>query len=215
MKRLLFAALLTTTLFSGCSRNYRDTSLYQRTGQVKPIVTVMPVIDNTGVNHLTWDFSREMTDEIRKRIFDSTKLYLLREGGSIEFAKELNDPNPMSLPLDVREQLGAAEFVIVSEFIDQHETPYGLQRPGHEQTGSVISLAMRVRVIDLRKDKPKVVLQEIIDHDHLVAKPYLKTDYTRYPWGTEVYESTPYGLAHSRVVRELVAHVENYIVAAH
>ncbi len=215
MTRLLFAALLATTLLSGCSRSYRDTSLYQRTGQVKPIVTVMPVIDNTGVNHLTWDFSREMSEEIRKRIYDSPRLYLLRESSTLEFAKELNDPNPMHLPVDVREHLGAAEFVVVSEFIDQHETPYGMSRQGPDEAGSVISLAMRVRVIDLRKDKPKVILQEVIDHDHLVAKPYLKTDYTRYPWGTEAYESTPFGLAHNRLVRELVSHVESYIVASH
>ena len=215
MKRLLFTALLATTLFSGCARNYRDTSLYQRTGQVKPIVTVMPVIDNTGVNHLSWNFSSEMTEEIRKRMFDSSKLYLLRDGSSLEFAKKLNDPNPMNVPADARDHLGATEFVVVSEFIDQHETPYGLSRPGHEEAGSVISLAMRVRVIDLRREEPKVILQEVIDHDHLVAKPYLKTDYIRYPWGTEAYESTPYGLSHSKVVRELVAHVENYIVASH
>lgn len=176
----------------------------------------MPVINNSGVHNLTWDLAKEFTDEIRKRVYDSSRLYLLREGGTLEYAKELNDPNPTNLPFDVKEQMGAAEYVIVAELVDQHETPYGLEnRPTHEQMGAVLSLAMRVRVIDLRKDKPKVILQEMIDYDYIIAQPYLKTDYKRNAWGTEAYEHTPYGMAHSKVIRDLVAHAESYIVAAH
>ncbi|MCH9609880.1 MAG: hypothetical protein S4CHLAM45_13940 [Chlamydiales bacterium] len=216
MRRFLFASIIAMSVCSSCARSYRDTSLYQKTGQVKPIVSVMPVINSSKVHDLTWNLSKEFTDEIRKRVFDSSKLYLLREGGAVEYVKELNDPNPVNLPVDAKEQLGAAEYVIVAEFLDQHETPYGLaNRPNLEHVGSVLSLAMRVRVIDLRKEKPRVILQEVIDYDHIVAKPYLNTDYTKVAWGTDPFEQTPLGLAHSKIVRDLVAHAESYIVAAH
>lgn len=215
MKYLVFA-VVAAALLTGCARSYRDTSLYQKTGQVKPIVSVMPVINRSDVNHLTWDLSQEFTDEIRKRVYDSSKLYLLKEGGTLEFAAELNNPNPINLPHDAKEQLGAAEYVVVAELIDQHETSYGLpNRPTHEEMGAVLSLAVRVRVIDLRKEKPKVILQEVIDYDYVIAQPYLKTDYKKCAWGTEAYECTPYGMAHSKVIRDLVAHSESYIVAAH
>ncbi len=216
MRRILIAIVAMTTVLPGCARSYRDTSLYQKTGQVKPIVSVMPVINHSEANQLTWDLSREFTDEIRKRVYDSSKLYLLREGGTLEYAKELNDPNPTNLPHDVKEQMGAAEYVVVAELIDQHETPYGLpNRSSHEEVGSVLSLALRLRVIDLRREKPRVILQEVIDYDYIIAKPYLKTDYNRCAWGTEAYERTPYGMAHSKVIRDLVAHAESYIIAAH
>ncbi len=212
---LLTIALL--SLLTGCSRSCRDTSLYQRTGQIKPIVTVMPVINSAADRSVPWDYSREFTDEIRKRMFDSSKLYLLREGGSMEFAKELNIPNPEQLPIDAKDQLGATEFVVITEFLNQEEVPYGLTsaRPYLEEMGSVLSLAMRVRVVDVRKEQPKVILQDVIDYDHIIAKPYMKTDYVKASWGTEAFERTPLGAAHSKVVREVVAHVENYVIAAH
>lgn len=211
-----FAIALLSLICTGCAPNCRDTSLYQRTGQIKPIVCVMPVINQTGVHPEQWDFSREFTDEIRKRVYDSSRLYLLRESGSLEFARELNIPNPMEIPSDLRERMGAAEYIVVAELIDQAEKPYGLggSRPYHEEIGSVLSIAMRVRVIDIRKEKPRVILQEIIDYDHIIAKPYLNADYNKAYWGTEAYESTPLGMAHNKVVRELVAHVENYVLAA-
>ncbi|MBS0624302.1 MAG: hypothetical protein JSS62_06770 [Verrucomicrobia bacterium] len=213
MKTVLFALSILSVIWTGCSRNCGDTSLYQRTGQIKPIVSVMPVINATGQPLAVWDTSREFTDEIRKKVFDSSKLYLLREPGSMELAQELNIPNPMEIPMDLKSRMGPAEYVIIAELIDQHQTPYQMGARD-EAGGAVLYLAMRVRVIDLHKDKPSVILQEIIDHEQVIAKPYLNIDYNKISWGTEAYESTPLGMAHQKVVRELVAHVENYIIAA-
>ncbi len=219
MRSILFFVVLGVALTStSCVRSYRDTSLYQSTGQIKPIVSVMPVINTTGQQGPDWDYAREFTDEIRKRVFDSSRLYLLREGGSMALAREFSTPNPMEIPSDIKSRLGAAsaaEYVVVTEFLDQKEIPYetASSRATQEEAGAVLSVALRVRVIDLRGDTPKVVLQEIIDQEHMVAKPYLKTDYTKASWGTDAYASTPLGMAHSKVVRELVAHVESYIIA--
>lgn len=217
MRAATFGLVVLSLFCGGCARTYRDTSMYQRTGQIKPIVSVMPVINSAGVCRAEWDYSRELTDEIRKRIFDSSKLYLLREGGSLDLAHELNTPNPTEIPCDLREQTAAAEYVVVAELMDQHETPYetASSKAHQEEAGAVLTMAVRLRVIDVRGATPKVILQEIVDHDHIIAKPYLKTDYTKATWGTEAYTSTPLGMAHSKVVRELVAHIESYITASH
>lgn len=220
MRSALFLTIVGITVATtSCVRSYRDTSLYQPTGQIKPIVSIMPVINATGQQGPEWDYAREFTDEIRKRIFDSSRLYLLREGGSLALAKELSTPNPMEIPSDIKSRLGSAapaEYVVVTEFLEQKETPYetASSRAVQEEAGALLSLTLRVRVVDLRGDTPKVVLQEIIDQEHMIAKPYLKTDYTKSGWGTDAYASTPLGMAHSKVVRELVAHVESYIIAA-
>lgn len=202
-------------LCGSCVQNCRDTTLYQRTGRQKAIVAVMPIIDHTSEHHFPWDLSREFTDEVRKRVYDSSKVYLLRDGGSLEIAEQLNTPDPKMIPESAIKALGAAEFVVVGELIDQKQIPYGLPRckdnPSLEEVGAVLSLALRVRVIDIRHEKPKIVLQEVLNHEHVVARAYINTDYSKSAWGTESFERTPMGMAHNRLVRELLARVETYV----
>ncbi|MCP5469958.1 MAG: hypothetical protein H7A36_05580 [Chlamydiales bacterium] len=211
MRRVWMALAL---LCAGCANNYSDTGLYEKTGQMKPIVVVMPVINRVGNLHLLWDVSRELTDEIRKRVFDSSRLYLLREGGTLDIAKTLACPNPREISPAALRNFGASEFLVVTELIDQEQKPYGLHTQKNEETGAVLSVKMRVRVIDRRHPEPRVILQEVLECDHIVARAYLNTDYSKMPWGTEQFHNTPMGLAHSRVLRDLVSHIEGYIVAA-
>jgi hypothetical protein len=219
MRGLILSLGMAALLCGGCTRNYRDTTLYQLSGRQKPIVAVLPVIDNTSENNLRWDLSRELTDEIRKRVYDSKKIYLLRDGGNLEIAKQLSTPNPQAISTTAIANLGAAEFAVVAEIIEQDEEPYGINRasldhPVRAEVGSVLSLALRVRVIDVRHEEPKVVLQEVLDHDYVIARAYMNCDYAKMPWGTEAYTRTPMGMAHSRLIRELVSRVEAYIEAA-
>lgn len=218
MKRIILFLSACTALLSGCIGQNRDTTLYHRSGRAKPIVAVLPVIDSTEEKRVGWDESREMTEEIRKRVFTSQKLYLLREAGSQELAKELNVPNPKNLPKEPLEKLGAAEFVIVAELIDEKEMRYGYgggsEKPYLEEVGAVLSLALRVRVLDIRNQQPKVILQEVLNHEQIVGRPYLNCDYEKAPWGTEAYERTPLGISHTKIARELVARVEGYVGAS-
>ena len=211
---VFFIALI--ALCTSCTHTYRDTSLYQRSGRAKPIVAVLPTIDSSTREHnLCWDLAFEMTEEVRHRVFDSPKLYLLREAGGVEIAHQLNAPNLKTLPKSATEHLGAAEFVIVTELLDQMESPYGLPsgRARLDEVGSLLSLAMRVRVVDIRGPQPKVILQEVISHDHPISRAYLNADYVRAHWGTEAFERTPMGMAHSKLIREVVARVEGYVGA--
>ncbi len=212
--RRLAAFMATALLCVGCSKTCCDTGLYEKTGQMKPIVVVLPVLDRTGGVELPWSLASEMTDEIRKRVFDSSRLYLLREGGTSEMAMTLSCPNPYDIPAAALRDLGASEFLVVAEVVDQQQNSYGLQTQKAEETGAVLSVKMRVRVIDRRSPEPKVVLQELLELDHVVARPYLNADYKKTQWGSEQFHNTPMGIAHSKIVRELVSHVEGYIVAA-
>ena len=219
MGRFILYFGILASICTSCASNYRDTTLYQHSGRQKAIVAVLPVISDVTDADLSWDLSKEFTDEIRKRVYDSTKIYLLRDHASRELAEKLNVPNPTTIPLEEAKKLGAAEFVVVMELINQMESPYGLRlasddHPLKGEVGSVLSISMRVRVIDVRHDKPKVILQEVMNNKHVIAGAYMNNDYSRTPWGTEAFERTPLGLAHSKIVRELVSRVENYIDAA-
>lgn len=217
MTRCVFIALISIVCV-GCASHYRDTTLFHRTGGTKPIVAVLPMIDNSGEKKVTWDVSEELTERIQKRVVDSAKLYLLKGKGNVHTATLLNSPDPTALPADISQNLGAAEFAIVTELLNQdellHSHPEASDSKKYlKETGGQLHLAIRMRVIDLRKETPKVVLQEVVVEDHDIMRPYLNIDYRRYRWGGEAYERTPMGMAHSKIVRELVAHAEGYIGA--
>ncbi|MCH9627189.1 MAG: hypothetical protein S4CHLAM2_08240 [Chlamydiales bacterium] len=218
MGRVFMYFGLLAALTASCAPCCRDTTLYQSSGKQKAIVAVLPVIDHSGCRNLSWNLSREFTDEIRNRVYDSSKVYLLRDHGSRELAERLNTPNPAHISeVEVR-NLGATEFVVVAELIDQHEIPYAARKtpeksPFKGEVSAVLSVDMRVRVIDIRHDQPKVVLQEVLNQEHVIVPAYMSSDYARAPWGTEAFMRTPMGLTHNKMVRELVSRVENYIEA--
>lgn len=218
MRALIITLGSTLLLCVGCARTCHDTTLYECSGRQKHIVAVLPVIDNTGETQLTWDLSRELTDEIRKRVYESKKIYLLREGGNLEIAKTLSTPNLQAISTSATSHLGAAEFAVVSEIIMQEEEPRRVMSKGSEPkvsaVGSVLSLALRVRVIDVRSEKPKVILQEVLDNDFVVSRAYMNCDYSKTPWGTDAFACTPMGMAHNRLIRTLVSRIEAYIEAA-
>ncbi|MCC5833001.1 MAG: hypothetical protein JJU12_08180 [Chlamydiales bacterium] len=211
MGRFIVYFSLLASLCASCAPRCRDTTLYQSSGRHKAIVAVLPVIDNSQGVDLSWDLSKEFTEEIRKHVYDSPELYLLREHGTREIAERLNTPNPSMISQSLVNDLGAAEFVVVAELIDQSESPC-IGR--FEETGCMLNTAMRVRVLDLRHDKPKVILQEVIDHNHFVPRVLMAGDCSKTPWGTEAFKHTPLGLVHNKIVREVVGRVESYIEAA-
>lgn len=219
MSRLIAIGMLLLLLCGACQDENRDVTLYQKNGRTKPIVAVLPVINsNEGGRELSWDLARELTEGIRKRALGSSKLYLLRENGSLDMAHQLNTPDLKRLQEMSSPKLGSAEFIVISELVDEKEIPYGVARgmpsnPQVEEIGAVLSVSMRVRVLDIREPTPRVILQEVIHHEHVIDRGAVGTNYTRSSYGTEAYRRTPLGLAHSKLIRELVARVEGYIGA--
>lgn len=219
MKRLVACCALLAAVCSACCFPARDCSLYQTSGMTKPIVAVLPIINHVeNQPDISWDVSRELTEEMRKKIFTSSKLYLLREGGSAALAAALAVPNPSELAEVDTHSLGAAEFVVVAEIIDLDENFLGVKnpnslRPPLDDVEGTLSLAMRLRVLDVRESQPKIILQEVISHEHFVTAENVGCDYSKTAWGTEGYERTPLGVSHSRLVRELVSRIEGYVGA--
>lgn len=211
MGRFIVYFGILASLCASCAPCCRDTTLFKSSGRQKAIVAVLPVIDHTEGATLTWDLSREFTDEIRKRVYDSSNLYLLRDHGTREIAEKLNTPNPAMISSALVQDLGAAEFVVVSEMLEQNEIPSGATR---NETGCVLNLAMRIRVLDIRHDNPKVILQEVISHEQFIPRVFLTGDYAKAQWGTDAFNRTPLGIAHHKLVKEAVSRVESYIEAA-
>lgn len=214
MLRILALFTLASTLIVGCRGPYRDTCLYQRTGGTKPIVALLPVLTSSemeAISDISWDISQELTEEIRRRFFDSSRLYLLEGTGNKQLAKELNNNN-LKVLSDLRiENVGASQFVVVTELVNEKVTPYRVGANEIGDAGAQLELDLRLRVIDVREKSPKVVFQELLHHNHFIPRAYLHCDYEKAAWGTETYERTPLGMAHAQLAREVVSRVEIYI----
>lgn len=219
MQRLFLFCALALLTFTSCAPQRCDTTIYQRSGRVKPIVAVLPVIDSTGEFSHSWDLAHELTDDMRRKVFDSASLYLYREGIDQEYAYRFNEAIPTNFPVSILKSIGDAQFVVVTELVN-HEVqpcenshiPYSNIHTGEK--AAILAQDLRIRVLDVRGDTPHIVLQELLHHDHYIAQPYLNTDYVRNSWGTEAYENTPMGLAHARLIREAVSRIESYVTIA-
>ncbi len=221
MRKVLFLAL-TVGLVSGCCcSRYRDTALYTREGKAKPIVAVLPVLNHcqeTPGKGVNWDIGRELTEEVRRRIFDSSRVYLLRERGDSELAEMLNKKDPEALTHLALENTGGAEFVVVTELVHHEELPCTTPRMQEHinhvgDVASILSMDFRVRVLDVRGAHPRIILQEIVHNEHFIPRPYLSCDYAKSPWGSDSYNCTPMGMAHSKLIREVAARIESHIQA--
>jgi len=174
------------------------------------------MIDSTNSPTTLWDVSEEFTSEIQKSVYNSSSLYLLRQPLSENNAHALNMVDVKKIQAEAMQPLEGAEFVIVTELLNQSESSYNTaerQVPMSEVSG-LFSIAMRVRILDIRGNEPKVVLQEVIDHDHIIPHHYAGCDYEQMSWGTAAFEQTPMGIAHAKIIRELITHAEGYIGAA-
>jgi hypothetical protein len=75
-------------------------------------------------------------------------------------------------------------------------------------------MAVKMRVVDLRGYKPKIVLQEMIRDTYYIPKNAIPVDYKICGWGTDDFIKSPMGLAHSQLVLEISSRISDYIQLA-
>jgi hypothetical protein len=82
------------------------------------------------------------------------------------------------------------------------------------ETANNLNMAVRIRVVDLRGEAPKIVLQEIVKESYYIPRSLLPTDYRRTTWGSEDFRSSPMGIAHSQLTQQISARLSDYILLA-
>lgn len=210
----IILCLFITLVTAGCLGPYQDRCIYQRCGGRKPILAVLPVLVNENQlkdDHIGWDLSTELTEQIKSRFLQSASIYVLENIGNRQLAQELNIQDLEALSHLQVEKPGAAEFLVVTELVNHQTQPSKKTLSSGEEKCANLSLDFRIRVLDMRNQKPKVILQELVHYDHFIPRAYLYCDYKKSFWGTESYERTPLGMAHAQLAREVVTRVENYI----
>jgi len=173
---------------------------------------VLPVVDHSRDVGIPWSISHELTEEVCARIDGVKQIYLLRDVGTRQIAERLTAPNPSLIDQDAVAGLANTEFVVSTEVIEQTKKQRGATVQDREATQ--VSLTLRVRILDIRGEHPRLLLQEVLEQEHMASHMDLEKEYALASWGTEAFSKTSMGQAHSRLVRKLCSRVQSYIEAA-
>jgi len=221
MSRILFAVIAALLLASCQEQSSGDdyTTKYYDDGRSKPSVAIVPVIDSTSYE-VSWSLSEEFSLMIRKKLSRNGSIYLSKEFDT-KTAPALTH-NPFSNDISwVKQAYPKEEFIVFCELVEHSNMP--VEKSNAEKIMSAeklkevstnLNMGMRIRVIDLRRAEPKIVLQELIKDSYFISKNHIDTDYSLITWGIDEYETSPMGMAHNMLSKEVAERIEDYVSLA-
>lgn len=223
MSRFAFApvfCLSLALLACGCNKNNNQDSAQLYQSQNRPVVAIVPLIDRTSNPDISWSLSEELTTGLRRQLQQRDKLYLLSEQKMHALTKNLKDSyDPFGIDVSWAKQVFAKEqFVVFLELLEHDEVAaYKTNQNSTQSAPSApadLNMSIRIRILDLRSNRPQIVLQEIVHDSHHLPKQFTKAHFDQIAWGKENYHVTPLGMAHAALTKEVVSRVEDYILLA-
>ncbi len=216
-KKLGLCAL--TLLAFGCQSNKQEEiTRFHEDGRAKPTVVLVPMIDSTSYD-IPWSLSDEFLSLVQNDIEQLGELYLLPKE-EYESAKTKGE-SPFATDLGwIKEAFASNEFIVFTEMVEHADIPANLQNnemgslADFQETSYNLNMKLRVRIIDNRGARPKVILQEYITNSYFVPKNLIRSDYNKVIFGTTEYNSTPMSIAHTVLASELVKRISDYILLA-
>lgn len=212
MYRHLLLLTLLVFLASCQNRTNESPSKYYEDGRARPTVAIVPVVDSTSFDY-PWSLSEEFSNLLATNIAEKQSLYLPKEGMlESDFSY---DQDLFSTDLTwMKNSFYPHEFVVLVEFLKHDKIPLMKRNTPVYELSSNLEMAVRVRIIDLRKTDPKIILQETIADSYFFSKNLLPVDYQVSTWGTEEYATSPLATAHKQIAKEVVERINDYILLA-
>jgi hypothetical protein len=198
----LFVLLGLMVLFTGCTSRYSDFFPYYDNGTKKPSIVLLPVaIDSKSLkdkdpfvdSKILRDpetcsrFCETLTKSIRNRVKRKGTIYAPPE---VQMKKILQNVSLDALSEDTSlalfKKFQGSDYVCLMELVDISLLPYkrGAFTPLYfaqidPQEAKVLSLAVRMKIVDIRPTIPKIVRQELIQSNHMVLAPVSTNDKER------------------------------------
>jgi hypothetical protein len=203
-------SMLISWIIVGCGPHYVDYFPYHDDGTLKPRVALIPILDSSH-SGLPWNLSEELTQAVRYELMDSGQLYLLSPQELSPALVKAENADFFIPDMSFTNYFTHADFIVALELIEHSAGPYEKEKvvSAHVPcpTGNVmLMMKMRIKVIDVRTETPRVVLYEILNSDHVVVNP--TQDYDDISWSEEGYPKIPFGKAHQRMIREVACRLE-------
>lgn len=206
--RCISAILLALAAISCNRTNNDEMSRFHEDGRVKPSVAIASLLDTTSFD-ASWSLSEEFTSEVVNLIAGSGQVFVHSKEES-PFTE-----NPFGADLSwMKREFHSEEFVAFLELVEHEFVPVKARGVAVQEASANLSMAVRLRVIDLRSATPKVVLQEMVRDAYFVPKTLVPNDYSVDIWGTENFRKSPMGIAHSQLIHEIANRITDYILLA-
>ena len=202
-------AILIALAAVSCSRNQNDEmSRFHEDGRAKPSVAVASLLDTTSFD-ASWSLSEELTQGV---------MDLVARTGQVHVHSQQESPfteNPFGNNLSwMKREFQGEEFVAFLELVEHEFAPVKAKGVTPQEASSNLNMGVRLRVIDLRAETPKIVLQEMIRDSYFVPKTLIPTDYSVAVWGTDHFQKSPMGIAHAQLMQEIASRITDYILLA-
>ncbi len=209
----LISLLLGTVFLAGCGPHYVDTFPYYDDGRCKPAVAILPIKDVSQCG-LSWNLGDELYEDIYDELVDRGHLYILPEQVVETYVAKTQGVDYFGRDLSFTESFGKSEFVVIMEFIEHDIEPYvrgkysNLYPTRNAACSHVLKLRVRIRVVDVRCDTPQIVLQEIVQSNHMIPIDKDSFDANKDAWGKENYCNSFFYSAHKRLAYDLAERIE-------
>lgn len=210
--------LLSAVLISSCSsKNLNESAMrLHDDGRAKPYVTIVPMLDSTSYD-IPWSLSEEFSTTIKTRLSNQGNICIAKD-------KEIqlsSDENPFDTNISwVKKAFNSDEFVVFLELVEHDEVPIAktIKDPSKinefRRNAANLNMSVRLRIVDVRGDKPKILLQEMIKDSYYMTNSIDKADYNKVAWGTEEYKTSPLGIAHTQFSNQLIERIYDYVMLA-
>jgi hypothetical protein len=216
--RSLILSLSLLLLATGCGRHNScsyGVAPAASASHVLPRVAILPVVNECG-EPLPWRLSDELTERFGTTFARREGMTLLSPEVGRALAAELEHVDLFSPTLRDLRGDGRCDVLVATELIDHELVPYRGQKIQQlyaidGEVGSILMMKLRLRVIDLRGESPKVVLQEIVNSNHLVRRRDEAIDYLVHGWGAPQFAETAVGIAHERLAEDTAGRVAQYV----
>lgn len=206
MFHVVLSALFALMAVSCGGPHYVDYFPYHDDGTPKPKVALIPVIDSSP-SKLPWDVSLELSEGIYNELMNSGEIYVMvpQEIGPVWAKRDTIAffGNDMTFCQEFRN----ADFIVAMEFIDQQMVASG-------PCNNLLSMRIRLKVLDVRCEKPRVVLYEIVKAEYLLAPNRSSDEYEEICWGNAGYNKTPCGILHQRMISNLTRRLNEVLWSA-
>ena len=199
--KIIFSFLLLSLSFFSCNNNTNEVSRFYDDGRAKPIIAISSVVDSTSYE-LPWSLSEELTHLIKSDLSKHKNIFLA-SSDDVD-ASITNTDNPFSTDIGwMKDKFDNNEFVVFLELIKHNEEA----RPN----ATNLDMSMRLRIVDVKSKKPKIILQECINDKYYISIGSIKTDYQSTHWGSSEYIDSRMALAHTQLANEISKRIYDYI----
>lgn len=209
--RISYSAIALMLLCCSCTKqNQNQDPLYSADGKPKPHISLVPMIDHSE-SSLSWNVSEEITTGLESRVAEKGFLLIDDARKVLQTTGRLTpEHNPFAENIMWMKSMFNTQYVAFMELLDHQEIP--IHSGNDSDSPANLKIALRLRVVDLRGEAPRVILQEILHANHYVPKQFTKAMFGHVYWGHEVYSISPTGVAHSQLIREIASRLEDYVL---